>query len=109
MHTRKAPRLNTEEPVTARWTNGGVHEVTGTTRDVSSAGMLFYAEFAPDNGSEIEVMLTVPAEVMGSESKTVLCRGHVVRVEAIEELAASGTRYGVAVEMDYCEIVVIAE
>lgn len=34
-----------------------------------------------------------------------LCRGRVVRVEAVEEPAASGTRYGVAVEMDSCEVI----
>ena len=105
MHDRKAPRFKTEEPVSARWTNGGVYEVTGTTRDVSSAGLFFYAEFAPADGSQIEVMFTVPAEVTGSEAKTVLCRGHVVRVETLKEPAASRTRYGVAVEMDSCEVI----
>jgi hypothetical protein len=105
MPIRKAPRFETVEPVSARWTNGGMHEVSGQTRDVSAAGLFFYAEFAPDNGSRIEVMVTLPAEVTGSEAKTVLCRGRVVRVEAAEQEGASEPKYGVAVEMESYEVI----
>jgi hypothetical protein len=105
MPTRKAQRFIIEEPVSARWTNGGLHEVSGQTRDVSTAGLFFYAEFAPDNGSQIEVMVTLPAKVTGSEARTVLCRGRVVRVEAVDEEAAAKAKYGVAVEMFSYEVV----
>ncbi len=107
MPPRKAPRFKTENPVSARWTNGGLHEVVGKTRDVSTAGLFFYTESAPDNGSEIEVMVTLPPEVTGSEAKAVICRGRVVRVEAVDEGEATAptAKYGVAVEVDSYEVV----
>jgi hypothetical protein len=73
--------------------------------DGDPVGLFFYSEFAPDNGSQIEVMLTLPAEVTGSDAKTVLCRGRVVRVETVEEQASKQTKYGVAVEMDSYEVI----
>ena len=97
--------LRPKEPVSARWTNGGRHEVSGRTRDVSSAGPFFYAEFAPENGSQIEVMVTLRAEVTGSEAKSVLCRGRVVRVEAVEQEAALKPKYGVAVQVESYELI----
>jgi PilZ domain len=105
MTIRKVPRFVTEVPVSARWTNGGMHEVSGQTRDVSSAGMFFYAEFAPENGSQIEVMVALPAEVTGLEAKSLLCRGRVVRVEAVEQEAALQPKYGVAVEIESYELI----
>jgi hypothetical protein len=82
-----------------------MNEVRGQARDVSSAGLFFYAEFAPENGSQIEVMVALPAEVTGSEPKTVLCRGRVVRVEAVEQEAVLNPKYGVAVEMESYELI----
>jgi hypothetical protein len=105
MLTRKAPRFKTEQPVSARWTNGGLHQVSGQARDVSTAGLFFYSGFAPDDGSPIEVILTLPAEVTGSDAKTVLCRGRVARVETVEEQTSERTKYGVAVEMDSYEVI----
>ena len=70
-----------------------------------SAGLFFYAEFAPENGSQIEVMVALPAEVTGSEAKSVLCRGRVVRVEAVEQEAVLKPKYGVAVEMESYELI----
>jgi len=100
MSTRKAQRYKVEEPVSAKWSNGGIHEVTGETRDVSSAGLFFYANFSPAEGSPVELVLTLPPEVTGSESKHVLCRGRVVRVEDVED-----HKYGVAVEIDGYEVI----
>ena len=104
MQPRKALRFKTEEPVSAKWTNGGVHEVSGQTRDVSSAGLFFYSEFAPENGSQIEIMLHLPAEVTGSQEKAVICKGRVVRVEAEPQEQGATQRYGVAVEMTSYEV-----
>jgi hypothetical protein len=100
MATRKAPRFPSEQPVVARWSNGGVHEVPGETRDVSEAGFFFYAEFNPKEGSLVEVALTLPPEVTGNNSKHVLCRGKVVRAEPTDD-----NKYGIAVEMDSYEII----
>ena len=100
MAIRKAPRYLSEQPVVARWSNGGVHEVAGETRDVSAAGFFFYADFEPKEGSLVEVGLTLPPEVTGTNSKHVLCRGKVVRVEP-----TGGNKHGIAIEMDSYEII----
>jgi PilZ domain len=101
MPKRKAPRYPVEEPVTASWSNGGTHESVGQTRDVSTSGIFFYADFEPAQGSGIELVLTFPPEVTHGESVCVLCRGTVVRVEAsLEE-----DKTGVAVEIQSYEVV----
>jgi hypothetical protein len=100
MATRKAPRYPSEQSVVARWSNGGVHEVPGETRDVSAAGFFFYAEFEPKEGSLVEVGLTLPPEVTGTNSMHVLCRGKVVRLEPTGD-----NKHGIAVEMDSYEII----
>ncbi len=100
MAIRKAQRYKVEEPISAKWSNGGVHQVTGETRDVSSAGLFFYANFSPAEGSPVELVLTLPPEVTGSDSKQVLCRGKVVRVESSDE-----SKYGVAVQIDSYQVI----
>ena len=100
MATRKAPRYPSEQPVVVRWSNGGVHEVLGETRDVSEAGFFFYAEFEPKEGSLVEVGMTLPPDVTGTNGKHVLCRGKVVRVEP-----AGDNKHGIAIEMDSYEII----
>jgi hypothetical protein len=100
MPKRKATRYPIEEPVTASWSNGGTHEAVGQTRDISTAGIFFYADFEPAQGSCIELVLTFPPEVTRGESVCVLCRGTVVRVEPIPE----ENRTGVAVEIQSYEV-----
>lgn len=100
MATRKAQRYKVEEPVSAKWSNGGVHQVTGETRDVSSAGLFFYANFSPAEGSPVELVLTLPPEVTGSDPKQVLCRGRVVRVETSDD-----SKYGVAVQIESYQVI----
>ncbi len=101
MPKRKAQRFPVEEPVTASWSNGGTHEAVGETRDVSSAGIYFYADFQPEQGSCIELVLTFPPEVTRGESVCVLCKGTVVRVEP----DAQENKTGVAVEIQSYDVV----
>jgi hypothetical protein len=56
---RKARRVPAVEPVSGSFTNGGIHEVSGVTRDVSPAGAFFYCEIAPEVGSEIELVFSL--------------------------------------------------
>jgi hypothetical protein len=95
---RKARRVPAVEPVSGSFKNGGVHEVSGVTRDVSPAGTFFYCEIAPELGSKIELVFTLPAELV-KDSAQVLCRGRVVRVET----AGEGSRIGVAVQFESIE------
>ncbi len=91
---RRAPRFATEELVRARWSNGGIHETAGVTRDISTIGVFFCSNAAPKLGKELELLLTFPAEVTGGEPRTLLCKGRVVRLEP----AHDGETVGVAVE-----------
>ncbi|HVZ60017.1 MAG TPA: PilZ domain-containing protein [Terriglobales bacterium] len=100
MAKRKALRVPVEEPVSATWTNGGSHNSVGQTRDVSTSGIFFYADFEPTQGSCIELVLKFPAEVTQREDVCVLCKGKVVRIEP----DAAEQRTGVAVEIESYEV-----
>ncbi len=101
MPQRKAPRFPIDEPVSATWTNGGAHTSVGQTRDVSTAGVFFYADFKPMEGSSIELVLTFPPELTNSESSmSVLCKGKVVRVEP----DAMEGKTGVSVQIESYEV-----
>jgi PilZ domain-containing protein len=92
---RKAERIPSAEPVSASWTNGGAHAISGITRDLSTSGAFFYCERAPELGSEIELLLTLPPKLAGGDTANVLCRGRVVRVEP------SGDDLSVGVAVDF--------
>jgi len=61
--------------------SGATVQTTAETRDVSSNGICFYCDAAMERRSEIEFMVTLPAEVTMTEPLKVLCHGTVVRVE----------------------------
>lgn len=94
---RRAARFVLEEPVTAQWSNGGIHESAGITRDVSRLGIFFYSDCAPDLHTAMELLLTFPAEVTGGQPRTVFCKGRVVRVEPPSH---DGGKVGIAVEFE---------
>jgi hypothetical protein len=96
---RKAERVPAAEPVSGSWTNGGAHAISGITRDLSACGAFLYCERAPELGSEIELLLTLPAKLAGGDTANVLCRGRVVRVEP----SGDGLTVGVAVEFESVE------
>ena len=65
-------------------------EQTAHTRDLSTNGVFLYTQSRMAEGSEIEVVMILPAELTG-EKRWVCCHATVVRVEE-----SSGTRFGVA-------------
>ena len=62
------------------------------TRDVSARGVFFYLDNILAEGTPLELVLTLPAEITLSESIRVRCKGKVVRVVA----AINGGKTGVA-------------
>jgi hypothetical protein len=68
----------------------------GVTRDISSTGLFFYANFRPDEGSRLELILTLPIEITHADSLPVTCIGRVVRLEPGGEPGC----FGVAVEIE---------
>ena len=72
--------------------HGGVREESSLTRDVSARGAFFYLEGQLAEGTPIELVLTLPAEITLSENIRVRCKGKVVRVVD----AINGGKTGVA-------------
>jgi len=79
-------------PVVVKSMHGGVQEESSLTRDVSARGAFFYLEGKLAEGTPIELILTLPAEITLTESIRVRCKGKVVRVVG----TLSGGKTGVA-------------
>ncbi len=73
-------------------------EIQGVTRDVSAIGVFFYPREWPSGLSSIAFKMIFPAEITGTESTRVQCRGTVVRLEL-----NAPTRTGVAATIDSYE------
>jgi hypothetical protein len=94
-------------PVLVRAMHGRVPEESSLTRDVSARGAFFYIDSKLAEGTPIELVLTLPAEITLTESIRVRCKGKVVRVvRAINGgktgVAAVIEQYDFATESDPC-------
>jgi PilZ domain len=78
---RATRRFSLKLPVSIRFTNGGIHEFSAETRDVSARGVFFFLDKKLSEGSNIEFTLTLPPEITLTDSIRVRCKGRVVRVE----------------------------
>ena len=67
-------------PVVVKSLQGGVQEESSLTRDVSARGVFFYFDRSLEEGTPLELVLTLPAEITLSESIRVRCKGRVIRV-----------------------------
>lgn len=65
---------------------------TGYTRDLSESGIFLYANSEIRIGSEIEMVLMLPAQLTDGEKRWVCCQASVIRVEA----GNADGRFGVA-------------
>jgi PilZ domain len=93
---RRTKRFRLHLPMTVRWTTQfGVSEVETESQDVSSGGIYFFLCEHIEDGSPVEIVMTLPAED-ALESRTHLrCRGRVQRTEVIES-----NRIGVAAQIE---------
>jgi hypothetical protein len=76
--------------------NGHQRRAVGTMRDISATGVFFYADFRPDKGSRLELILMLPPELTHAEALPIMCVGTVVRVEP--DFAVG--KFGIAVEIE---------
>jgi len=101
---RNARRYDLSLPVIVRIpaerTNGNQ---AGTTRDISTRGLYFVIDQDLDAGSEIDITLTLPAEITHSTEVFVRALGKVVRVERRGE--DGELRMGVAAVIERYDIV----
>jgi c-di-GMP-binding flagellar brake protein YcgR len=75
----------------------------GKTRDVSTRGLYFVIEQNLEAGSELDITLTLPAEITHGTEVLVRALGKVVRVERRTE--DGNTRMGVAAVIERYEII----
>src|SRR5260370_29799171 len=87
-------RVHTEEALDSRH---------GKIRDISTRGLYFVVEQDLNAGSELELTLTLPAEVTHGSDVFVRAQGKVVRVEQRKE--DGETRMGVAAVIERYDII----
>jgi c-di-GMP-binding flagellar brake protein YcgR len=101
---RTARRYDLTLPITIR---SAVERIVarqeGRTRDISTRGLFFVIEKDMDAGSELDITLTLPAEITNGTDVFVRAQGKVVRVERrIEE---GEPRMGVAAIIERYDII----
>jgi c-di-GMP-binding flagellar brake protein YcgR len=75
----------------------------GKTRDVSTRGLYFIVEQNLETGSELDITLTLPAEITHGTEVFVRAMGKVVRVEHCGE--DGNSRMGVAAVIERYDII----
>ncbi len=75
----------------------------GKTRDVSTRGLYFVMDQDPQAGSQLDLMLTLPAEMTNGAEVLVHAYGRVLRVEP--RIEDGNTRMGVAAVIERYDIV----
>jgi c-di-GMP-binding flagellar brake protein YcgR len=87
-------RLPVEKELSAR---------NGKTRDISTRGVYFTLEEELNSGSELDITLTLPAEVTRGSEVFIRAMGKVVRVDRRPDNGS--TRVGVAAVIERYEII----
>jgi hypothetical protein len=77
---RRAQRIALQQAVSLVIGNGG-HEVPAITQNLSSVGVLLYADRFIQEGALIGLVLELPPIDRETEGKRVWCLGKVVRIE----------------------------
>ena len=75
----------------------------GKTRDVSTRGLYFVVEQDLEAGSELDITMTLPAEITHGTEVFVRALGKVVRVE--RRMEDGNTRMGVAAVIERYDII----
>jgi hypothetical protein len=76
-----------------------VVEQPALTRDLSMGGIFLYTDQRIAEGSKLEIVLILPAELGLGEKQWACCQASVVRVED-----SGGPRFGVAATIDRMEV-----
>ena len=76
---------------------------TGKTRDLSTRGVYFLFDSGLDAGAELDLTMTLPAEVTGGTEVLIRATGKVVRVD--DRGKVEGHRMGVAAVIEHYEII----
>ena len=94
---RSGRRISVETPVKVRRSDGT--EASCLTRDLSSNGIFLYSEAGMAEGSKLELVVMLPADLGLGAGGWALCQASVVRVER-----ATGQKVGIAATLDRIEL-----
>ena len=97
---RRLQRLPLQGRVTGQYSNGGMHELHGTSKNVSAEGMFLLVDAQVAEGARVELALEMPSQPMFRHNVTLRCVGRVIRAEAGD---ADGS-HGIAVLFEDVEI-----
>jgi len=104
MERRTAQRFDLSLPLNIRIPSARAMEVQkGKTRDISTRGLYFVIDQDLEAGSNLDITLTLPAEVTQGTEVFVRIMGKVVRVERRAE--DDGIQLGVAAVIERYDIV----
>ena len=101
---RTARRYDLTLPISIRFAAERiVGRQEGTTRDISTRGLFFVIDKDMEAGSDLDITLTLPAEIVNGTDVFVRAQGKVVRVERrVEE---GEPRLGVAAVIERYDII----
>ena len=100
---RNARRYDLSLPVVVRVPTEVTHSQEGETRDISTRGLYFVIEQDLQAGSELDITLTLPAELTHGSDVFVRAAGKVVRVDPRTQ--ARNMRLGVAAVIERYDII----
>ncbi len=92
---REKVRFRKRTPVKARDPKNGQEDTAAETRDLSERGLFIFTKLPVEAASELELILTLPPEIVPDGAGLVCCQGKVVRVEKGRN---KGTGVAVAIE-----------
>jgi hypothetical protein len=75
----------------------------GMTRDISNRGLYFVMDQNLESGSQVDITLTIPAEITRGSEVFVRALGKVVRVE--RRMEDGGARMGIAAVIERYDII----
>jgi len=95
---RARSRVRVDVPVFIKTAHEAT-QISAVTRDLSATGVFLYSEKHIEQGSKLEVVLILPAELGFGEKQWACCQASVVRVED----GGSG-KFGVAATIDRLDL-----
>lgn len=94
---RNARRFSLALPLLVRFEhNGNIEEKVAHTRDVSFRGVYFMMDAPPEQGSAVEIVLTLPQQITLAGEVRIRCFAKILRIEdgnGSAGVAASIDRY----------------
>jgi hypothetical protein len=97
---RTTTRFRVKLPMTVRWTNGSrIEEAQTECQDISTGGIYFFLSKQPQDGSLIEIVVTLPHHLTQAGRVDVRCQGLIQRTEIKKR-----NRIGVAAKIERYEL-----